>query len=129
MLLSKVFPTFRQISKFRLANFPYVGTQTTNDLPRNAEGKLVVQGEGWHTDHSNMARPPRFSALSGFLCPKKGGQTPFIDTVGAYQALPEEWKRKLSGVRAFHQYAAPARSKTVRATPGKNDVIEESVRN
>jgi taurine dioxygenase len=56
----------------------------------------------WHTDHSNLAAPPKATTLYAIdLPPSGGGNTQFTSMALAYQALPDELKRKIKGRRAF----------------------------
>ena len=51
--------------------------------------------EQWHTDHTNRERPPAATILYGVEIPSAGGATSVANMRAAYQALPEEERRKL----------------------------------
>ena len=57
----------------------------------------------WHTDASVTDPPGRYSMLSarGTL-PPSGGETEYADMRAAYDALPEELKTQIEGLRAHH---------------------------
>lgn len=61
----------------------------------------------WHTDMSYLEKPPRGSMLYAREVPVKDGKplgdTLFADTAAAYAALPEDMKRKLTGLKALHR--------------------------
>lgn len=61
-------------------------------------------GRYWHTDLSYMRAPSRGSALYAIDVPRGGGgplgDTLFASTVAAYDALPEETKDRIAGLRA-----------------------------
>lgn len=56
----------------------------------------------WHTDSSFKRVPARASLLYARSVPPYGGCTEFADLRAAYDALPEETKRKLEGLVAEH---------------------------
>ena len=66
-------------------------------------------GQGWHTDLSYDAVPARASILHALMVPMKDGQplgdTLFAGMYAAYDALPEDWKRRIAGLKAERDYA------------------------
>src|SRR3974377_378206 len=56
----------------------------------------------WHTDSSFKRVPARASLLYARSIPPIGGHTDFADERAAYDALPEETKRRLHGLVAEH---------------------------
>ena len=56
----------------------------------------------WHTDSSFKRVPARASLLYARSIPPIGGHTEFADERAAYDALPEETKRRLHGLVAEH---------------------------
>src|SRR5215468_2029321 len=56
----------------------------------------------WHTDSSFKRRPALASLLYGRAIPPIGGHTEFADERAAYDALPEETKRRLDTLVAEH---------------------------
>jgi alpha-ketoglutarate-dependent taurine dioxygenase len=56
----------------------------------------------WHFDGWADDVPARGSILSARVLSPVGGQTEFANTYAAYEALPEEKKKALAGVHAFH---------------------------
>jgi taurine dioxygenase len=64
--------------------------------------QVVNIGGGWHTDHSYDTRPAMGSILVARDLPPSGGDTLFADMYAAYEALSEELKEKLLGMRAIH---------------------------
>jgi alpha-ketoglutarate-dependent 2,4-dichlorophenoxyacetate dioxygenase len=56
----------------------------------------------WHTDSSFKRLPARASLLYARSIPPVGGHTEFADERAAYDALPEEMKRRLQGLIAEH---------------------------
>jgi len=91
----------QQIKQFTLKDFPLVGYNSTDDLPRN-NGQLQVRGENYHTDHSNEIAPPKATALLAITLPTRGGDTQFVDVRRAYDDLPAALKEQLLGKRSLH---------------------------
>jgi taurine dioxygenase len=77
----------------------------------NGEGKAIgVEDAGrfWHSDLSYKQVPSLLSALYAIEVPVKNGvvlgNTSFASTTAAYDALPEDMKRKLAGLKNVHSY-------------------------
>jgi taurine dioxygenase len=97
----------------------------------NAEAGLT-----WHTDLSYTPTPPRGSLLYAVEVPTNAsgetlGETWFVSTAAAYEALPATMQQRLQGLRAIHragakQYAPGSTlADAVKALP---DVIHPVVR-
>ncbi|HTP81993.1 MAG TPA: TauD/TfdA family dioxygenase [Alphaproteobacteria bacterium] len=65
-------------------------------------------GQGWHTDMSYNSVPARASILYALQVPMKDGRalgdTLFSSMYAAYDALSEDWKTRLEGLRAEHDF-------------------------
>jgi taurine dioxygenase len=68
------------------------------------DGKRLIPGETFHTDHSNHPRPPKATTLFAVELPTMGGDTQYVNMHDAYDDLPEEMKRKIGGLEAIHVY-------------------------
>ena len=68
------------------------------------DGRVYIPGEGYHTDHSNDVEPPKATALCAVKLPSTGGDTQFVNMYEAYEALPEEMKKRIEGLQARHVY-------------------------
>lgn len=71
---------------------------------RTGEAAPLARGGTWHTDHSNLAVPPKATVLYAIEIPRHGGNTEFTHLQMAYDGLAEEMKTAISGRRAFHAY-------------------------
>ncbi len=85
----------------------------------------------WHTDTSYMEKPPLGSVLYAVEVPPQGGDTLFSCMYRAYDALPEDLKKKLEGKIAINssRKAAAAVTRTARIddNPGeKKDEVFQS---
>ncbi|HEX4329807.1 MAG TPA: TauD/TfdA family dioxygenase [Burkholderiales bacterium] len=65
-------------------------------------------GRYWHSDLSYARQPSMLSALYSIEVPEADGiiygDTGFASTIAAYEALPEEMKREINGVKNVHSY-------------------------
>jgi taurine dioxygenase len=61
---------------------------------------LKRAGEGFHSDGEDKIIPNAGSFLYAITVPPERGDTLFVDMYSAYEALPAEFKRKLTGKRA-----------------------------
>jgi len=59
----------------------------------------------WHTDASFQDPPGRYSMLSAKVVPPVAADTEFADMRAAHDALPEEEKARLEGLRVHHSIA------------------------
>jgi len=66
--------------------------------------QLLAINEGWHTDSSFRDIPASFSLFSGVTVPEEGGDTFFASFQLGWDALPEDEREKLLGLRALHDY-------------------------
>ena len=71
---------------------------------RTADTTPMRRGGSWHTDHSNLARPPKATTLYAIEIPIQGGNTEFTDMRAAYNALSGDDKAFWRGRRALHRY-------------------------
>lgn len=74
----------------------YKSPEVPNDRYENA----------WHTDATWREQPPMGCVLRCVECPPVGGDTLWANMAAAYDALPEEIKQKIAGLRARHSIEA-----------------------
>jgi taurine dioxygenase len=67
-------------------------------------GRRIIPGETFHTDHSNHPRPPKATTLFAVELPSSGGDTQYVNTHDAYDDLPVKTKQKIDGLKAVHAY-------------------------
>lgn len=98
-------------TQFALAGFPEI-LLLSNIL--DAHGRPIGNAEAgltWHTDLSYTATPPRGSLLYAVEVPRNAhgealGETWFVSTAAAYDALPAALQQRLQGLRALHRAGA-----------------------
>ena len=89
-------------SRFALPECPLVHYISNQDF--YPDGRRYIPGEGYHTDHSNAARPPKATILHAVSLPDRGGDTQYVDMRLAYDELPQQTKRRLDELKAIHVY-------------------------
>jgi len=89
-------------SRFALPECPFVHYISNQDF--YPDGRRYIPGEGYHTDHSNAACPPKATVLHAVSLPDRGGDTQYVNMHLAYDELPQETQRRLDGLRAIHVY-------------------------
>ncbi len=62
-----------------------------------ADGRRLLFGaNSWHTDHTNLERPPKITALLAVQLPPTGGDTSFANAYAAYQRLAEATRERIN---------------------------------
>ncbi len=98
----------------------------TLDPKINNEPEYVLGTYFWHMDGITVDMPPpKASVLTARKVAPKGGQTEFASTYAAYQALPEQEKAELEGLRVLHSVTAAVREV---ATPESLDPYRRELR-
>ena len=99
-LFGDVFPQHN--TRFALPECPQIHYISNQDF--YPDGKRYIPGEGYHTDHSNAAEPPKATVLHAVQLPDRGGDTQFVNMHAAYQALPEAMRARIATLRGIHVY-------------------------
>jgi taurine dioxygenase len=68
------------------------------------DGRRIIPGETFHTDHSNHPRPPKATTLFAVELPSSGGDTQYVNMHDAFDDLPEDTKQRIDGLKAVHVY-------------------------
>jgi len=85
----------------------------TLDPKVNTEPEYVLGTFFWHMDGlCSDIPPPKATVLSAQKVAPRGGQTEFASSYAAYQALPEEEKADIAGLRVMHSVTAAVRAVT-----------------
>jgi alpha-ketoglutarate-dependent taurine dioxygenase len=100
-LFGEIIP--EQFPNYRLPEYPKVSFLSNHDLERTGKQR-AVRGEGFHTDHSNYAAPPKATILYGIVIPASGGDTEFVSSQAAWDDLSDDIKYRIAGLRAIHAY-------------------------
>ncbi|WP_313171691.1 TauD/TfdA dioxygenase family protein [Massilia oculi] len=101
---------FGQLQIHVLRNFQLTGhpeVLIVSNIRENGEPiGLGDAGHFWHSDLSYKETPSLGSMLHAQELPAEGGDTLFANQHTAWQALPDELKREVEGLRAEHWYLA-----------------------
>jgi alpha-ketoglutarate-dependent 2,4-dichlorophenoxyacetate dioxygenase len=81
----------------------------------------------WHTDASFQDPPGRYSMLSAKVVPPVDADTEFADMRAAYDALPEEEKRRLEGLRVHHSIAYSRQTLGFEFSQGEQEALQGAV--
>jgi alpha-ketoglutarate-dependent 2,4-dichlorophenoxyacetate dioxygenase len=81
----------------------------------------------WHTDASFQDPPGRYSMLSAKVVPPAGADTEYADMRAAYDALPEEDKTRLEGLRVHHSIAHSRQTLGFEFSDAEQDALKGAV--
>src|SRR5262245_18075372 len=92
------------------------GDEALTDISNlDAKGEILKPGDRrrayslgnvlWHTDASFQDPPGRSSMLFSHVVPPVDADTEFADLRAAYEALDEETRKRIEGLRAHHSIA------------------------
>lgn len=86
-------------------------------------GRRIIPGETFHTDHSNHPAPPKATTLFAVSLPSRGGDTQYVNMHRAYDDLPAATKQRIDNLRAVHVYLSKYSPRPLGA------IDENSIRN
>ena len=86
---------------YDVSNIGADGQILPQDSLRHASNKA---NEEFHTDSSFNTLPTKWSLLIGHIVPPERGDTDFVDTRAAYDALPADLKARTHGAVAEHYF-------------------------
>lgn len=97
---------FRAPTKGNLKRGKTRGVMLVSNIRKDGKpiGSLPDGEMYFHSDGSHRANPYRATTLYGIKIPSKGGETLFADLRAAYDALSDEMKERLDGLKARHIY-------------------------
>ncbi|MEX2451117.1 MAG: TauD/TfdA family dioxygenase [Rhodospirillales bacterium] len=93
-------PVPQNFTDLNLEGFPLINIVSSKHT--DAEGKPIMRGARWHTDHTNRECPPKCTILYAVALPDKGGATGVANMRAAYEALPEEFKKRIDGLKTVN---------------------------
>ncbi len=74
---------------------------------KKVDGKWVGAtnaGDEWHTDTQYTAKPSKCTMLHALEVPEEDGETAFINTYAAYEALDDKTKVRLDGLKGVNSW-------------------------
>lgn len=99
-------PMEQHFTQYALPGCPLV--HEVSNRHKDKTGKRVKHGEGWHTDHTNHLRPPKYTSLYAVALPSSGGDTAVVNMRAGYEALPEEIRQKIQGMKTVNVFQGSA---------------------
>ncbi|CAN7338503.1 TauD/TfdA family dioxygenase [Phenylobacterium sp. LjRoot225] len=90
--------------------------KVTLDRKLNSRADYLKGSFLWHIDGTHDDTPVFASLLSGRTLSTIGGQTEFASTYAAYDALPQETKDRIDGLKVVHSFAVSMRRAGVEPT-------------
>jgi taurine dioxygenase len=99
-------PMEQHFTQYALAECPLV--HELSNRHKDKSGKKIKHGAGWHTDHTNHVRPPKYTSLFAINLPSQGGDTEVVNMRAAYEALPDEVRQKIQGMKTVNVFQGSA---------------------
>ena len=100
-----------QNRRYLVDGFPLISVLDNFQKDSQGNPAKVAKNATWHTDHTNQECPPKFTMLFAVEVPDKGGATSVCNSRAAYDALPEDLKRKIDGMKTENTLISSARFK------------------
>lgn len=95
----------------------------TRQMTYEFDGEEVVGGIPWHTDLIYTPTTNRGAILRMVKKPAIGGETGWIDTALAYEALPRELKQRIEGLEARFDFVCDLRKMRF-GKPGRVELVD-----
>jgi taurine dioxygenase len=99
-------PMEQHFTQYALPGCPLV--HEVSNRHTDKAGKRVKHGAGWHTDHTNHVRPPKYTCLYAVSLPSSGGDTAVVNMRAGYEALPQEIKQRIEGMKTVNVFQGSA---------------------
>lgn len=111
-------------SKYILPEEPKILVLSNDVKPDGTPVGLIDAGDFWHSDSSHRPLPSMATILYSLKNPDEGGDTGFANMYAAYDALPEDLKKRLDGKRGIHA-VSKFKNKRVVASERRPDANEQ----
>lgn len=105
----------RHIARNRGSDNPWV--HMVSNLGPDGQPSGKVNSTRWHTDKSFRPEPSLATILHAVTMPPNGGDTCFANMHAAYDALSDDDKRALDGLRVIHSWELSREKQGQKATP------------
>jgi alpha-ketoglutarate-dependent 2,4-dichlorophenoxyacetate dioxygenase len=122
----------RVLGKSRLGNEALADISNLDeagDIMRSGDRRRMYSlgNRLWHTDASFQDPPGRYSMLHARVVPPAGADTEFADMRAAYDALADEMKSRLEGLRVHHSIAHSRRTLGFEFSEAEADALKGAV--
>jgi len=92
----------------------------SNDIKDGKPVGLIDGGDFWHSDSSHRDLPSMATILYAVQNPQHGGDTEFANMAAAYDALPDDMKRRIADLKGIHA-VSKLKNKRVTVSPRRPD--------
>lgn len=99
-------PMEQHFTQYALPGCPLV--HEVSNRHQDKSGKRVKHGAGWHTDHTNHVRPPKYTSLYAVALPSSGGNTNVVNMRAGYEALPGDIKNRIAEMKTVNVFQGSA---------------------
>jgi taurine dioxygenase len=99
-------PMEQHFTQYALPDCPLV--HEVSNRHKDKSGQRVKHGAGWHTDHTNHVRPPKYTSLYAVALPSSGGDTAVVNMRAGYEALPTDIQQKIHGMKTVNVFQGSA---------------------
>lgn len=100
-----------QNRRYLVDGFPLISVLDNRHKDSKGQPTKASSNATWHTDHTNQELPPKFTLLYAVAVPDKGGATSVCNSRAAYEALTEDVKRSIAGMKTENTLISSARFK------------------
>jgi taurine dioxygenase len=109
-----------QNRRYLVDGLPLVSVLSNRHKDSQGKTAKVAKNATWHTDHTNQEFPPKFTMLYPVALPDSGGGTSVANTRAAYEALPEDLKQRITGMKTANTLISSARM-----SEGNPDIVRD----
>ena len=102
-----------QNRRYLVDGLPLVSVLSNRHTDSQGKPAKAVNNATWHTDHTNQERPPKYTMLYPVALPDSGRHTSICNMRAAYEALPDGWKQRITGMKTACTLISSARFKIV----------------
>jgi len=97
-----------QNPRYRVEGVPLVRIVSNRNLDSKGNPANNRTDRRWHTDHTNLECPPKYTMLYGVRMPDEGGATSVCNMRAAYAALPDNWKVRIKDMKTANTLISSA---------------------
>jgi alpha-ketoglutarate-dependent taurine dioxygenase len=99
-----------QNRRYLAPGVPMVSTLSNRHKDSLGNPAKVGKTATWHTDHTNQEIPPKFTSLYPVALPDRGGGTALCNMRAAYEALPDDLRRRIDGMKTANTLISSSRT-------------------
>ena len=118
-------PMEQHFTQYALPDCPLV--HKVSNRHKDKSGKRVKHGAGWHTDHTNHVRPPKYTCLYAVALPSSGGDTEVVNMRAGYEALPASLKGRIEGMKSVNVFQGSASAHSGQSADAQSERKPEPV--